>query len=217
MPRGQRKPTIHEEETRNTILRTAQQLFMEHGFRAVSTRQIADGCGLTQPALYHYFADKQDLYVAVMKESLSETQAALERIVRRNESIQERLKRVAHYLLSQTERDHAMMIHDIRQELSVESRTILNEAFQAGIIAPIRVLFDEGIQQGVLCSQQQSGISATTATHLFMSMLSQFLTQEMQHSGPVKHDMSEKEPPEDIIVHLMLHGLATTHPQIVST
>ena len=60
---------------------------MEHGFRAVSTRQIADGCGLTQPALYHHFSDKQDLYVAVMKESLSETQAALERIVRRNESM----------------------------------------------------------------------------------------------------------------------------------
>lgn len=211
MPRGQHKPLLHEEETRTTILRTAQQLFMEHGFRAVSTRQIAEGCGLTQPALYHHFSDKQDLYVAVMKESLSETQAALERIVRRNESVQERLKRVVRYLLSHAQHDHTLMMHDIQQELPAASRIVLNEAFQGGIIAPIRSLFEEGIQQGVLCNQRQSGISATTATHLFMSMLSQFLSQEMQHSSPVKRDMPEKERAEEVIIQLMFHGIATAH------
>jgi len=212
MARSQRRPAIHEEETRNTILRTAQQLFMEHGYRAVSTRQIADRCGLTQPALYHHFSDKQDLYVAVMKESLSEAQAALERIVRRNDSVQERLKRSARYLLSNTERDHAMMMHDIQQELSTESRGVLNEAFQAGIIAPIRSLFEEGIQQGTLLDQQQSGIDATTATHLFMSMLSQFLSRDVQHPGSSGRDLSEKIRAEEVIVQIMFHGLATTHP-----
>ena len=212
MPRDQRRPVLHEEETHTTILRTAQQLFMEHGYRAVSTRQIADRCGLTQPALYHHFSDKQDLYVAVMKESLAETQAALERIVRRNESVQERLKRITRYLLSNTEHDHTMMMHDIQQELSVASRTVLNEAFQAGIIAPIRFLFEEGIQQGILLNQQQSGIDATTATHLFVSMLSQFLTQDVQHSGSVRRDVSGRERAEEIIVQLMFHGMATTHP-----
>ncbi len=208
MPRGQRRSVLHEEETRNTILRTAQQLFMEHGYRAVSTRQIADGCGLTQPALYHHFADKQDLYVAVMKESLSETQAALERILRRNESVQERLKRIARYLLSNTERDHTMMIHDIQQELSVTARAVLNEAFQAGIIAPIRSLLEEGIRQGVLLNVQKSGIDVTTATYLFMSMLSQFL----QHSDSIQRDVPERERAEDVVVQILFHGMATTHP-----
>ena len=208
MPRGQRKPVLHEEETHNTILRTAQQLFMEHGYRAVSTRQIADGCGLTQPALYHHFADKQDLYVAVMKESLSETQAALERILRRNESVQERFKRIARYLLSNTERDHTMMMHDIQQELSVTARAVLNEAFQAGIIVPIRSLLEEGIRQGVLLDAQKSGIDVTTATYLFMSMLSQFL----QHSDIIQRDVPERERAEDVVVQILFHGMATTHP-----
>lgn len=212
MPRGQRRPVLHEEETRNTILRTAHQLFMEHGYRAVTTRQIADGCGLTQPALYHHFADKQDLYVAVMKESLSATQAALERILRRNESVQERLKRSARYLLSNTERDHAMMMHDIQQELSVTSRVVLNEAFQAGIITPIRSLLEEGIRQGVLLDSQKSGINATTATYLFMSMLSQFLSQQVQHSLGIKRDVIERERAEEVIVQLLFYGMATTHP-----
>ena len=208
MPRGQSRPVLYEEETRNTILRVAQQLFMEHGYRAVSTRQIADRCGLTQPALYHHFTDKQDLYVAVMKGNLAETQAALERILRRNESVEERLKRIARYLLSHTERDHAMMMHDIQQELSTESRTVLNDAFQAAIIAPIRSLLEEGIRQGVLLAVQKSGIDATTATYLFMSMLSQFL----QHSSFSKRDGVEREHAEEVIVQLMFHGMATTHP-----
>lgn len=213
MPRGQRRPPLHEEETRHTILRTAQQLFMEHGYRAVSTRQIADGCGLTQPALYHHFSDKQDLYVAVMKESLAETQAALERIASRNESVQERLKRIARYLLSNTERDHTMMMHDIQQELSVASRTTLNQAFQAGIIVPIRSLIEEAIGTGVLLDQQKSGIDATTATYLFMSLLSQYVSRHVQRSGLLQRDVPEKERAEEVIVQLMFHGIATTHPE----
>ena len=209
MPRSQGRPIMHEDETRSTILRIAQQLFMEHGYRAVSTRQIADGCGLTQPALYHHFADKQDLYVAVMKESLSETQAALERILRRSESVQERMKRMERYLLSNTERDHTMMMHDIQQELSVTSRAVLNEAFQVGIITPIRSLIEEGIRQGILLDAQKSGVNATTATYLFISMLSQFL----QHSGVIQRDVLEREHAEEVIVQLLFHGMATTHQE----
>lgn len=211
MPRGQRRHSGYEEETRSTILRTAQQLFMEQGYRAVSTRRIADACGLTQPALYHHFADKQDLYVAVMKENLVQTQAVLERIVHRDESVEERLKRVVRYLLSNVQHDHTQMMHDIRQELSASSRAILDEAFQTGMLAPIRSLFEEGIQQGVLLNQQQSGVSTTTATHLFMNMLSQYLMQPTQHFGSIQDDIPERERAEEVIVHIMFHGLANVH------
>jgi len=45
-------------ETRKVVLQAARRLFLEFGFHAVSTRQIAEACGLTQPALYHHFANK---------------------------------------------------------------------------------------------------------------------------------------------------------------
>jgi AcrR family transcriptional regulator len=181
---------------------------MELGYRAVSTRQIADACGLTQPALYHHFADKQDLYVAVMKESLAQSQVALERIVRRDESVEERLKRVVRYLLSNAQHDHTQMIHDIRQELSIEARTVLDTAFQTGMIAPIRSLFEEGIQRGVLLKQQQSGVSATMVTYFFLNMLSQFLMRPVQYSGSLQRDIPERERAEEVIVRMLFHGLA---------
>ncbi|HEM1877482.1 TPA: helix-turn-helix transcriptional regulator, partial [Listeria monocytogenes] len=38
--------------TRRKILNTARDLFMEKGYRAVSTREIAKIANITQPALY---------------------------------------------------------------------------------------------------------------------------------------------------------------------
>lgn len=218
MPRVQRKHLLHEEETRSTILRTAQHLFMEHGYRAVSTRQIADACGLTQPALYHYFADKQDLYVAVMREDIAQTGAALERIARRSESVEERLKRVARYLLSTTQHDLALMQHDIRQELTPEAQSTLGEAFQEGLIVPIASIFNEGIQQGMLRDQQHGGMDVMTGAYMFMNMLSQFLTKSHseQRFASFRRDMTESERAE-IIVHILLHGLAIADKEQFST
>ncbi|EFH87579.1 TetR/AcrR family transcriptional regulator [Ktedonobacter racemifer] len=177
MPRGQRRSSTGEdiEETRNTILRTAHQLFMEYGFRAVSTRQIADACGLTQPALYHYFSDKQDLYFAVVKESIAKSRAGLERIAHRNESVPERLRLVARFLVSTNRIDIGMMLHDIEHELHARARADLYQEFHAGMLMPIASIFEDGIRQGFLCNEQTYGVDALMATDLFMNMLKRFI------------------------------------------
>src|SRR5690348_8619456 len=112
MVRENQQPQKHgeAEETRQTILRVAQQLFMQYGYRAVTTRQLADACGLTQPALYHYFPDKQALYLAVVTEEIALVKAALERIVQRSDVAPELLKQVAIFLLSRIQYDLGIML-----------------------------------------------------------------------------------------------------------
>lgn len=48
-------------ERREEILAAALRLFGERGVHAVSTRQIAEATGISQPALYAYFATKDDI------------------------------------------------------------------------------------------------------------------------------------------------------------
>ena len=191
MPRGQRRSNTSEdvEETRNTILRTAHQLFMEYGFRAVSTRQIADACGLTQPALYHYFSDKQDLYFAVVKESIAKSRAGLERIAHRNESVPERLRLAARFLVSTNRIDIGMMLHDIEHELNERARADLYQQFHAGMLVPIASIFEDGIRQGFLCSEQTYGVDALMAADLFMNMLKRFIlrTPRLSPAGLEPH------------------------------
>jgi AcrR family transcriptional regulator len=198
-----REESERSEETRRAILRVAQQLFMEHGYRAVSTRQIADACGLTQPALYHYFTDKQDLYVAVVREELARTQAALERIAGRGEAVEERLRKSVLFLLSAAAHDHMLMLHDIRYELNARQRAALNDEFQSNMIAPLASIFADGMQQGLLRDQQNGGLAPAAAAYLLLNMVAGFLTGTPAPGGAAGNDTA------GLIVRLLLHGLAT--------
>ena len=207
------------EETLRTILRTAQQLFMEFGYRAVTTRQIASACGLTQPALYHYFHDKQELYVAIMHEEVAKMRAALERIARRGDSVSERLRHVAVYLLNNSQHDMDIMLHDIRHELSAEARATLADIFQTGIVAPIASIFATGSEEGVLRDRQHGGVDAITAAYLLLSMISRQPDRnsgrEGESNGEAQTDQSMlfagDEQRASMIVRVLLHGLA--YPQ----
>ena len=205
MAHPQRKHATHEEaeETRRTILRVAQELFMELGYRSVTTRQIADACGLTQPALYHYFADKQELYVAMAHEELTRIRTALERIAVRKEDFEERLKRMALYLISSTLHDINPMLHDIRHELSLAHQSTLYVAFRASIVSPISTVFGDGLSAGQMRDQQHGGSDAETASFLFMSLISNAITRKRNNTSQI-NDVEFA----NFIVHTLLHGLA---------
>jgi AcrR family transcriptional regulator len=182
---------------------------MEYGYRAISTRQIADACGLTQPALYHHFADKQQLYAAMAREELSKTGAALERIVTRGESLDERLQQAARYLLSNTRHDHGQMLHDIRHELDAETRITLSQAFQAEFVQPLTSLFSAGQRDELLRSPERGGVEPVIATYLFLSMISQFAQNRQGETHTVLERQAISAPDAaTIIVKTLLYGLA---------
>jgi AcrR family transcriptional regulator len=60
-----RTPT---EDRRRQILRAALRAFSEKGFAGATNRDIARGASIRSPGLiYHYFADKQDLFEQVVR------------------------------------------------------------------------------------------------------------------------------------------------------
>jgi len=64
------------ENTRDSILAVAKQLFTTHGFSEVSLSMIAKEVGITKAALYHFFENKAAIYVTVVEDvSLAITEA----------------------------------------------------------------------------------------------------------------------------------------------
>ena len=71
--------------TRAAILKAAREQFLTQGYQATSTREIARIVGITQPALYHHFSDKEVIFLEVIKLVGSEVQQGLTAV---NEQLQ---------------------------------------------------------------------------------------------------------------------------------
>lgn len=56
------------DETRTALLSAARQMFAEKGYADTGTPEIVARAGVTRGALYHHFADKKDLFRAVVEE-----------------------------------------------------------------------------------------------------------------------------------------------------
>ena len=63
--------------TRAALLNAARAAFAGQGFEAAATPEITRAAGVTRGALYHHFADKADLFAAVVR---SEAEALAEEI-----------------------------------------------------------------------------------------------------------------------------------------
>lgn len=54
------------EERRQQILRVAMKLFSQHGFRGTTTKEIAARAGVSEAMVFRHFANKEELYNAIL-------------------------------------------------------------------------------------------------------------------------------------------------------
>ena len=53
-------------DRKNQIISEAMRLFGRYGYDSVTIKQLADACGITEPALYRHFPSKEEIYSAVL-------------------------------------------------------------------------------------------------------------------------------------------------------
>ncbi|TDK48675.1 TetR/AcrR family transcriptional regulator [Antarcticimicrobium luteum] len=66
---------------RESILVEALRVFSERGLESTGIKEIATSLGLTHPALYHYFASKEQLVYEAVSKAIQDEIAAMERAI----------------------------------------------------------------------------------------------------------------------------------------
>lgn len=79
MAPGKRTSDEPAQDNVRRILKVAERLFAERGFRSTTVRDIARGAHVTHPLIFHYFGSKQGLLAAVTERVQSRMRATAER------------------------------------------------------------------------------------------------------------------------------------------
>lgn len=157
---------------RQQIITTATQLFMNQGYSATSTRQIAKILGITQPAIYHHFGNKEAIYVEVLSRFAIEVGTELQRILDDHDEPHLTLKRMGRYLKNQHPMNFSLMMHDMNTELSPEAIKELFAIWQGNYFRPFILFFRN--MQDVLNPQ----IEVDIVSRHFLRILSAYINDE---------------------------------------
>jgi len=84
----------HHAGGRETIRAVAMTLFAEKGFAATTTREICEKAGVTKPALYYHFGNKEQLYTGIVFAAFREYVKELDRAASCGGSSQEKFVNV---------------------------------------------------------------------------------------------------------------------------
>jgi AcrR family transcriptional regulator len=79
---------------RDEILLAAKTLFLEEGYDAATIRKIADRVGVSAPALYLYFQDKEAIMLALCDQTFGRL---IERISRIEKTVSDPLERICRF------------------------------------------------------------------------------------------------------------------------
>jgi AcrR family transcriptional regulator len=71
----EQRTRLSAEERRSQLVDVAGRLFAAHGFHGLSMEQLAEAAGVSKPVLYQHFPSKRDLYLALVRDAVTEMEA----------------------------------------------------------------------------------------------------------------------------------------------
>jgi len=92
-------------DSKEKILATAKLLFSQKGFAGMSMRSLATAVDMSVAAIYHYFPDKNHLYMETMRYAFSDKSQQLTHLWYSGESSKNKLKHFVKLLLEMLEQD----------------------------------------------------------------------------------------------------------------
>ena len=143
------------------IVSAAAALMSRNGYKATSCQEIANKTGMQKSTFFHYFRNKKELLLAILRASIDEVSSDLEKIVNNKKlEPEEKLKKALdNHLTSMVEKysDNVnVYLNELRslsrkdRELYLEKRRRYEKAFEKIIIEMKRAEYFKGLNSKIV-------------------------------------------------------------------
>ena len=188
------------EATRDRVLRLADALFARRGYAAVSMRDVAVAAGVTKPALYYHFRDKDALFTEVLLVHRLHLGESLAAAIEGSTSLSGRVTAAAAALITGAAHHPARTRTDVVEHLPEAERLRIDASFEENVMAPLTRMFEEARSAGAL----RAGTSPRVAAVALVAVSTTSLPG-VDGSGPPDAEMAEALAAQ--IADLVLHGV----------
>jgi TetR/AcrR family transcriptional regulator, cholesterol catabolism regulator len=192
-----RKQGDQSSDARDAMLRVAERLFNERGYKSVKLQDIASELGVKQAALYYHVPEgKEQLYIEAMNRSLERHSAGLERVrAEANPDISSQMNAVAGWLLSQPPLDLARVSRSDLPALTEKNQYELAQSADKMLVKPIRDMLTTAYERGEI-RYMDTKIMAS----VFLTVIDT-IHDVHEHKGIAKEVLARE------IIELFLNGL----------
>ena len=162
----------HQERTQFTraaLITAARRLFTENGYGKTGTPEIVEAAAVTRGAMYHHFADKADLFLAVAKQCAQEVADSIDAGSRDSTSPLDALMQGAQYYfaaMAQGGRARLLLL-EAPSVLNVEQRLQISE-----------LTGEAQLQQGLA-----DALPAAAAAHMALPQLASLISAAFDHAA----------------------------------
>jgi len=153
-------------ENTERIFAQAWAMFQQYGFRGTSLDELCHRCDLTKPTLYHYFGNKEMLYVHVMLRQLQGYRAVLEAA----HHLRRRLADLAEAILGAFDTDINSMMRDMEHVEDARLHEVMAQAFRRELFEPLARALGQDMPAAT-----QSGGQAEFYAWVFLGLVNTFV------------------------------------------
>jgi AcrR family transcriptional regulator len=137
-------------DQRQVIGHAAEALFAERGFDGTPIRAIAQQAGSTKALIYHYYHNKEDLYLSLLEAAVSAVVTQIEDIAASGDGPEEKVRGVVRVFLDYYH-THPQRFHMIQRAIDEHSAAaaILAERWFARVHLALGTIAEQGVRQGI--------------------------------------------------------------------
>ena len=143
--------TKHE-SLRSYILKEAAALFSQLGYERTSMREISERVGVSKPAIYYHFPNKQELFEESILMSFEKSQKEIADITNSDRDPIEKLKKLALGVMQRTKQNpngarfiHDLMAGNIRKNIKLDHQKVFSKQMKF-----FNQILDTGKEQGLI-------------------------------------------------------------------